>query len=357
MSDSSDEQDKRNSLQSRETTKPAEKPAKQEKKLKVEQTDDLNELGGENYHTRSVWNRNPITKLNQSTNVYFRVHPDKRRDLMLAAVAHQALFVILLTGIFGYIAASQVFALIIFDNGFLPKLIIGYLLFLLFFFYMAKGIRRTRPMNYFALLCFSSLLAASAIILATQFDYKEIAMLLLNLTCLFVCMVIFLIVTKVNLQMSTFLFAVLALGSSNIAILVYFSGKKLNTVVIEAGLAVLYALHYGQRLCKAIDGNRGDITEYDYLYLGLINFMDLPHYLTAIVSTCVPLHKWCELNEEYLPQQQINTLAKQVREADEREEKDYYEKRAKMQSDLYSIFQAKGQPVPKKSSKRDKKNK
>lgn len=333
------------------------KPGSKNTKSTKSDTEDLGSFGSENAHKSTVWTRNPITRTNQSTNAYFRANLDKRRDIMLYAVANQALFVFLTTGIFGYMAANQMFVLVLMDHELLPKIIVGYLIFLLFFFYMAKGIRRTRPMNYFAMICFATLIATSAIILATQLDYRGISMLFLNVTCLFVCIMIFLMVTRINLHIASYFFAVLAMAGSNMLILVYLAGKDWRSIMWEAGFSVLYALHFGQRLCNAVEGSRGDITEDDHLYLGLINFMDLPHIFTAILAAVIPIHSWCNLNEEYIAPEELEKIATKVRESDEQQHREYYEKRAKIQSDLYSIFETKKPNTQAKPGKKDKKNK
>lgn len=46
------------------------------------------------------------------------------------------------------------------------------------------------------------------------------------------------------------------------------------------------------------EGFRLDVNKRDYVYAGLINFMDVPYYVVGLLNYLLPIARWAELNEQ-----------------------------------------------------------
>ena len=151
---------------------------------------------------------------------------------------------------------------------------------------------------------YSAAFSVMAIMTAAVYEFKEFMSLLTNLICLLVCIIVFAFVTKINIRIERFLLAIIILSFSNYVIF-SFQGKGGRFAIYNSLFATAYTTHLIHRLGLATSGNRLDITNSDYLYGGLINFMDVPYYLIGFLNYFIPIARWTGLNEEY---QVPNTL-------------------------------------------------
>ena len=143
--------------------------------------------------------------------------------------------------------------------------------------------------------------------LAAVFNFYQILFFLMNLACMIVCVLIFCLVTKINIKATSFIMAVFVLSVANFIIFVK-AGKRPFTETLYSSLFTFsYASHYISRLQQMVEGDRLDVTSQDWIYGGIINYMDVPYYLIGCLNYFIPLADLMELNEDPLPKETKTT--------------------------------------------------
>lgn len=135
-------------------------------------------------------------------------------------------------------------------------------------------------------------------ILAVVLSFTNIMNVIVGLCCMLLCVLVFAIVTSVNIKVERFVFVVIVMNVANCFVFYKVGNFKWRDCLEISGIGLLYTIHFIHRLGLMVDGKRLDVTTRDYIYAGLINFMDVPYFIIGVLSYVVPIADWTELNQE-----------------------------------------------------------
>lgn len=153
-------------------------------------------------------------------------------------------------------------------------------------------------MNYMIFLSYGGSFSCLLTLLAVVFEVSNIMNFIVGLCCMMACILIFSLVTGINIHIERFLFVIILMNVANFFIFFKVGNNKWNDCLQISGVSLFYTVHYIHRVGLMMDGMRLDVNQRDYIYGGLINFMDVPYYLVGIANIVLPISSWAELNEE-----------------------------------------------------------
>ena len=127
--------------------------------------------------------------------------------------------------------------------------------------------------------------------------FRQFMNIVVAVTSLSLCMLVFALVTRINITAERFVFVILIMATANAAISNYVGMSDKDTTV-NSLISFMYMTHFVFRACLAVEGGRLDVNKKDAIYLGLINFMEIPFYLLGVLNYFLPIARWTSLNLE-----------------------------------------------------------
>ena len=134
--------------------------------------------------------------------------------------------------------------------------------------------------------------------ISIDMKFRQFMNIVVSITSLSLCMLVFALITRVNIIPERFIFVILVMATANAAISNYVGMSEKDTT-LNSFISFLYMSHFMFRACVAVEGGRLDVNKSDAIYLGLINFMEIPYFLLGILNFMVPIARWASLNLEY----------------------------------------------------------
>ena len=153
-------------------------------------------------------------------------------------------------------------------------------------------------MNYLIFLSFAGAYSLMITLLAIIFEVKDLMNILVGVCCMMICILIFALVTGINIRIERFIFVVILMNAVNFFIFYKVGQNKWTESLQVSGISLFYTVHFLHRLGLVVEGDRLDVNHRDSIYAGLINFMDIPYYLLGILNYVIPIGHWAELNYE-----------------------------------------------------------
>lgn len=135
--------------------------------------------------------------------------------------------------------------------------------------------------------------------IATILNYPQVLFLMVSIACMMICLLIFCLITGINIKASSFTFAIFVMSIANFIIFTQVGSRPFNETCLSSVFTFLYSSHYINRLEAVVEGARLDVAEDDMIYSGLANFMDVPYYVYGTLEFCLPVAKLLGLNVEH----------------------------------------------------------
>lgn len=157
-------------------------------------------------------------------------------------------------------------------------------------------LRRQFPIDYLMLACFSATFSLMNMWIASIFEFRQVLFFMLNLACMMTCLLIFCLVTRINIKAQPFTLAILVMSSANFIIFLKGGKQPFNDTLYTSIFTFAYATHYINRLQQMVEGDRLDVNTQDWIYGGIINYMDVPYFVVGFFNYFLPLTSWLGLN-------------------------------------------------------------
>ena len=240
-----------------------------------------------------------IFRQNIQTERYFSKHRAARRKWMLLSLAHQSFLLVIILFMMVYLVNNQPLLYVLYEEPILARSMVGFSIFCLFYLFCTRDMRRRIPINYTVYLSYGVSYAVMLLLLSIEYGMKMILGIVVNVCCLMVCLLVFTLVTRIDIDVKRFMLAIIVMTLANTVIISLGSNRPWGETAMSSVVSCLYATHYMHRLDSAVRGYRLDVTMDDYIYGGVINYMDVPFYLLGWMQYLLPIAQWTGMNTDF----------------------------------------------------------